>query len=188
MIKEITENRAVQYHNPSSGIYVIVSPSTKGSKYQATYFDSLGPIMDMQMDNVEDVVNELARDNYFYNSDEIHYQLKNYDRGVVDELYRSAISRGYRTDNSGDGQRISFGLSNNQTVEAYHDARIGNFSVHDFDELILANKEVSTRVKDELIKNILGAVDKGLDVNNKEVKLNQYLNRFYGIPVREKIV
>ena len=128
--KELANNRAATYHNPSSSLYVIVSPSTKGSNYQVTTMSpKLGPLSDAQYDSIDEVADRLIEDNMYYMANEIHYQLKQFTRGVVDELYGIAISRGYRTDNNTttNRERISFQLNDTQIIEAYHDAQIGNF-------------------------------------------------------------
>ena len=157
---ELENAKAIIYHHPSNGTYVIVSPSTKGAKYQVTYFDREGPFMDTQNENIDDIAKSLADEMYFYKGEEIHYQLKKVNRSVADELYGIAISRGYRADNNGNGQRVSFELTDNQIVNAYHDSRVGNFYAQDFDELIKDNKDVPVRVKNDIIRGIFEATKK----------------------------
>ena len=180
---ELANARAATYYHPSNGQYVIVSPSTKGSKYQITYFDKLGPMSDGQYDTIDEVAEVLADRKFYYKANEIHYQLKKVDRSVADELYGIAISRGYRTDDNGNRNRVSFKLTDSQIVDTYHDARVGNFSAYDFDELIKDNKDISVRVKNDIIRGIFEAAKKGLDVDNSEVTFLQYLHRFHRLPI-----
>ena len=181
MVQELTNNRAVQYHSPNNKTYVIVSPSLKGHKYQATYFDALGPIMDMQADNVEDLATEIMRDGYFYKADEIHYQLKDFNRGTVDKLYGRAVQQiGFFVDKINDK---NIEISDNEIVELLGDARIGNLQPVDFDNLILHNENILGIDKVSIVNRMMQAINKGYLVPNKEVTMGQYLNRFYNIPM-----
>ena len=47
--------------------------------------------------------------------------------------------------------------------------------------MILHNNELEDRVKQTIIGRIRDAIDNGYDVPNSEVRIGQYLNRFYNI-------
>lgn len=179
---ELANARAATYYHPSNGQYVIVSPSTKGAKYQVTTFSpKFGPISDGQYDTIDEVADSLVEDKFYYKANEIHYQLKDYTRGTVDRLYARATKQmGFLVDQQNDS---NIEISDNEIIELYGDARIGNLQPVDFDNLILNNKNILGITKVGLVNRINEAVNKGLNVPNSEVRMGQYLNRFYNIPL-----
>lgn len=183
--KEIINNRAATYHNPSSSLYVIVSPSVKGSKYQITTMSpTLGPLSDYQANTADEVADRLIEDNMFYMANEIHYQLKQYTRKMVDDLYARNIQQlGFFTDQINDN---NIEISDNEIIRLIHDVKIGNLLPVDFDNLILNNDTINGNNKIDLVQKIVEAVDKGYDVANVDVKLNQYLNRFYNMSDKKR--
>src|SRR5690606_34549309 len=105
---ELEKAKAVTYYHPSNGQYVIVHPSTKGHKYQVTFFSpKYEPIGDAQYNSLDEVADRLIEDRYYFKSDEIHYQLKNqYNRRIADELHKRLLSS--RTGEDTDTSRRTF--------------------------------------------------------------------------------
>lgn len=184
-IKKAKEKRAAEmrnglnnnspgiYYSPDSTTYAIVTP--KDTKTQVSYFNEHGSIMSETFDNVDSAVDKLMKNKMYYKHGEIHYQLKQFTREVVDSIYQQLY------------ENIDIKLSNNEIAQISVDARIGNFTANDYDNLILNNKNIPGITKAHLVEMILQAVDKGLDVPNSEVNFRQYLNRFYDIPLQRGI-
>lgn len=181
---ELEKARAATYYHPSNGQYVIVHPSTKGHKYQVTFFSpKYGPIGDAQYDSLDEVADRLIEDRYYFKSDEIHYQLKNqYNRRIADELHKRLLSS--RTGENTDTRRRTFlpidGWEIREIKEAIQE---GNFNRYDYEVLIKENEALSYDARRILGEMVEDAEKKGLHKPNKEVTLKEFLYRFYGVEI-----
>ena len=181
---ELEKARAATYYHPSNGQYVIVHPSTKGHKYQVTFFSpKYGAIGDAQYDSLDEVADRLIEDRYYFKSDEIHYQLKNqYNRRIADELHKRLLSS--RSGEDTDTSRRTFlpidGWGVREIKEAIQE---GNFNRHDYEVLIRGNETLSYDARRILGEMVEDADKKGLHKPNKEVTLKEFLYRFYGVEI-----
>lgn len=182
---ELEKAKAVTYYHPSNGQYAIVHPSTKGHKYQVTFFSpKYGPIGDAQYNSLDEVADRLIEDRYYFKSDEIHYQLKNqYNRRIADELHKRLLSS--RPGEDTDTRRRTFlpidGWEIREIKEAIQE---GNFNRYDYEVLIKENEALSYDARRILGEMVEDAEKKGLHKPNKEVTLKEFMYRFYGVEIK----
>lgn len=188
IINELEQARAATYYHPSNGQYVIVYPSTKGNKYQVTYFSpEYGALMDSQFDTTEEVAQRLIEDRMYFKADEIHYQLKNqYDRRLVDELYKRLYlsrDRGKDTDARANRNDVSIRITGQEIRKIREEIAKGNFTLEDYQTLIANNTTLSYDTRKILGDLIADAYKKGIHKPNHEVTLKEFLYRFYGAEI-----
>ena len=156
IVQDLENIRASQYYQPYTNQYVIVGPSTKDGKYQITYFHpEFGPVSDSQHDTTQEVADRLVKDGYFYKTDEIHYQLKNYDRSIADELYtRLHLQRGPGTDidTTSDRGNVSVPINGTDIVRIREAILTGNFTEADYEQLIKNNTNLVGHDRQVLLK------------------------------------